>query len=216
MRASLSTTTILLHTIKLITLLVEVNCIPCEVRITHIYFGLNGVCIHLVQGLTEGKQKRRNKEFSSICSLGTGLSVTKRIIKKQNWQTGANDTQYWADKLTLERLRHRCEDNIKVWIERKPTRCNNQMFIIKFCLNMFRALLYPSSGEQRPCYCIWCTVLVLLDVVGSGCGALCVVGCELCSHPTTQRPTTATNHIQQNQNNTPNAVTGPLFSWRWA
>jgi len=27
-----------------------------------------------------------------------------------------------------------------------------------------------------------------------------------------QRPTTATNHIQQNQNNTPNAVTGPLFS----
>ena len=29
-----------------------------------------------------------------------------------------------------------------------------------------------SSGEQRPCYCIWCIVLVLLDVVGSGCGAL--------------------------------------------
>jgi len=22
------------------------------------------------------------------------------------------------------------------------------------------------------CYCIWCAVLVLLDVVGSGCGAL--------------------------------------------
>ena len=37
-----------------------------------------------------------------------------------------------------------------------------------------------------------------------------------CSHPARQRPTTATNHIQQNQNNTPNAVTGPLFSWRWA
>ena len=50
----------------------------------------------------------------------------------------------------------------------------------------------PSSGEQRPCYCIWCVVLVLLDVVGSA-------------------PTTATNHIQQKQN-TPNAVTGPLFS----
>jgi len=40
----------------------------------------------------------------------------------------------------------------------------------------------------------------------------CVVGCEHCSHPTTQRPATATNHIQQNQNNIPNAVTGPLFS----
>ena len=36
--------------------------------------------------------------------------------------------------------------------------------------------------------------------------------CEQCSHTTTQRPTTATNHIQQNQNNTPNAVTGSLFS----
>ena len=59
-----------------------------------------------------------------------------------------------------------------VWRERKPTRCNNQMFIINFCLNMFRASLCPSSGEQRPCYCIWCTALVLLDVVGSGCGAL--------------------------------------------
>ena len=40
------------------------------------------------------------------------------------------------------------------------------------CLNMFRASLCPSSGDQRPCYCIWCVVLVLLDVVGSGCGAL--------------------------------------------
>ena len=46
------------------------------------------------------------------------------------------------------------------------------MFIINFCLNMFRESLCPSSGEQRPCYCVWCTALVLLDVVGSGCGAL--------------------------------------------
>jgi hypothetical protein len=46
------------------------------------------------------------------------------------------------------------------------------MFVINFCLNMFRASLYPSSGEHRPSYCIWCVVLVLLDVVGSGCGAL--------------------------------------------
>ena len=37
---------------------------------------------------------------------------------------------------------------------------------------MFRASLCPSSGEQRPCYCIWFVDLVLLDVVGSGCGAL--------------------------------------------
>ena len=46
------------------------------------------------------------------------------------------------------------------------------MFIINFCTNTFRASLCLSSGEQRPCYCIWCVVLVLLDVVVSGCGAL--------------------------------------------
>ena len=40
----------------------------------------------------------------------------------------------------------------------------------------------------------------------------CVVGCEQCSHPTRQPPITATTHIQQNQSNTPNAVTGLLFS----
>ena len=37
----------------------------------------------------------------------------------------------------------------------------------------------------------------------------CVVGC---SHPTTQRPTTANNHIQQNQRSTPHAVTHGLCS----
>ena len=37
---------------------------------------------------------------------------------------------------------------------------------------MFRASLCPSLGEQRPYYRTWCTALVLLDVVGSGCGAL--------------------------------------------
>ena len=46
------------------------------------------------------------------------------------------------------------------------------MFVINFSLNMFRASLCPSSGEQRPCYCIWCIALVLLDVIDSGCGAL--------------------------------------------
>ena len=53
------------------------------------------------------------------------------------------------------------------------------MFIMNFYLNMFELLsqhvsgiICPSSGEQRTRYCIWCIVLVLLYVVGSGCGAL--------------------------------------------
>jgi len=73
---------------------------------------------------------------------------------------------------------------------------------------MFRASLCPSSGEQDVCYCTWCAALVLLDVVGSGCGAL------RCGASTLQRsaPQTATNHIQQNQRSTPRAVTHVLFS----
>jgi len=64
--------------------------------------------------------------------------------------------------------------------ERKPTRCNNQMFIINFCLNMFRASLCLSSGEKRPCVTAcgvlrWFCRMCLLAVVGR-----CVVGCEYC------------------------------------
>jgi len=42
----------------------------------------------------------------------------------------------------------------------------------QYFLNMFRAPLCPSSGEQDVCYCTLCAALVLLYVVGSGCGAL--------------------------------------------
>jgi hypothetical protein len=76
------------------------------------------------------------------------------------------------------------------------------MFIINFCLNMFRASLCLSSGEQRLCYCIWCILvwfcwMWLVAVVGR-----CVVGCEHYIYSRTrERPTTATNHIQQNQTN---------------
>jgi len=65
-----------------------------------------------------------------------------------------------------------------VWKERKPTRCNYQKFIINFCLNMFRASLYPSSGQQRPCVTAcgvlpWFCWMWLVAVVGR-----CVVECE--------------------------------------
>ena len=67
-----------------------------------------------------------------------------------------------------------------VWRERKPTRCNNQMFIINFCLNMFRALLCPSSGKQKLCVTAcdilrWFCWMWLVVVVWR-----CVVGCEHC------------------------------------
>ena len=33
-------------------------------------------------------------------------------------------------------------------------------------------IMHIFRRTKTVCYCIWCTVLVLLDVVGSGCGAL--------------------------------------------
>ena len=78
------------------------------------------------------------------------------------------------------------------------------------CLNMFRASLCPSSGEKIPCVTAcgvlrWVCWMWLVAVVGR-----CVVGCEHC--PTTQRPTTTTNHIQQNLRSTPHAVTQGICS----
>jgi hypothetical protein len=72
------------------------------------------------------------------------------------------------------------------------------MFIIYFCLNMFRELLCPSSGEQRPCvtaYSVlrWFCWMWLVAVVG-------------------RCPTTATNHILQNQRSTLYAVAHGLCS----
>jgi hypothetical protein len=68
---------------------------------------------------------------------------------------------------------------------------------------IFRTKTYVTAyGVLR-----WFCWMWLVPVVG-----LYVVGCEQCSRPTTQRPTTATNRIQQNQRSTPYAVTHDLFS----
>ena len=74
--------------------------------------------------------------------------------------------------------------------------CQFQMFIIDYCLDMFRASLWPSSGEKTTCYCI-----LLLEQQPSQC-----------SHPTTQHHSTATCHIQHYQQKTPYTVTRGLFS----
>ena len=93
--------------------------------------------------------------------------------------------------------------------ERKPTRCNNQMFIINFCINIFRASLCPSSGEPRR---------VLLHVVcsagsavvGGGCGALRCRVRALWRLLFDSAPHNAAPHNrhqpQQNQRCTPHAV----------
>jgi len=105
----------------------------------------------------------------------------------------------------------------KVWRERKPTRCNNRMLIINFCLNMFRASLCPSSGDQDVCYCVWCTALVLLDVVGSGCGALrCGVRVLLLAPYKAAPHNRYQPHPAEPAQYTICSNTRSLFSWGWA
>jgi len=58
-----------------------------------------------------------------------------------------------------------------------------QMFIFNNISTCF-GQHYAHLQENKTYYCMWCAALVLLDVVGSGCGAL----------PTRQRPTTEDGH----------------------
>ena len=46
------------------------------------------------------------------------------------------------------------------------------MFIINLSQHVSGIIMPIFRRTKTVCYCIWCTVLVLLDVVGSGCGAL--------------------------------------------
>jgi len=68
-----------------------------------------------------------------------------------------------------------------------------QMFIFSNISTCF-GNHYAHLQENKTYYCMWCAALVLLDVVGSGCGA---------AH---HANATTTNHIQQNQRSTPHAV----------
>jgi len=69
------------------------------------------------------------------------------------------------------------------------------------------SILEPSSGSYI--FLAKVTVEIVTDLFRC-------TSWVLWQHPTTHRPTTATNHIQQNQRSTPRAVTHVLVSWRWA
>ena len=94
-----------------------------------------------------------------------------------------------VDQKTGRTLTHKaakpCNPNhtseyLHLWRERKkPTRCNNQMFIINFCLNMFQHH-YAHLQENKDhvtAYSVlrWFCWMWLVAVVGR-----CVVGCEHC------------------------------------
>ena len=172
-------------------------CISCPNKLMGFMYFVSGAALKWVRVVTGEKSKHLAQPRQNTCK--TQNQWDWKCVSKDKIQTLRQNCQNVQIKSRLQRkdkilvtfffwfhsasrqffLHHLCAmckyEHIQVYEayeEGRPTRCNNYMFIINFCLNMFRASSYPSSGEQRPCYCIWCVVLVLLDVVGSGCGAL--------------------------------------------
>ena len=100
----------------------------------------------------------------------------------------------------------------KVWRERKNQQDATIRYLLLTSVSTCFGDHYAHLQENKDrvtafgelCWFCW---MWLVAVVGR-----CVVGCEHCSHPKTQRPTTATNHNQQNQRSTLYAVTQGLFS----
>ena len=67
---------------------------------------------------------------------------------------------------------------------------------------------YHYRGRTAPLTSKRCSLYIYATNI---CTEYFNIYCQ-CSHPTKQRTTTATNHIQQNQGSTPYAVTRSLFS----
>ena len=140
--------------------------------------------VQIWDGVNEIRGSSRRKEHPDLCLriFASGIKIgeegefwmEKLFALRVFWQTVMGVSRWWN-------LRSQIKENMKatdrLWRERKLTRCNNQMFIINFCLNMFRVSFCPSSGEQRPCVTAcgvlrWFCWTWLVAVVGR-----CVAGC---------------------------------------
>jgi len=112
--------------------------------------------------------------FSSVgggvVSPSPKLLGYQHVINYECWPYKA----YWLRAPTCLTLKNYTVRSDCVYCEvREKTNKMQQLYVYyQHFLNMFRASLCPSSGDQDVCYCLWCAALVLLDVVGSGCGAL--------------------------------------------
>ena len=124
-------------------------------------------------------------------------------------------TANWRSRFSKKSTLYKNCNWITVWREKNQQDATIRCLLLTYVSTCFGHHYAHLQENKEPVtvfgVLFWFCWMWLVAVVWR-----CVVGCEHCSHPTTQLPTTATNHIQQNQNNTPNAVTGPLFSWRWA
>ena len=139
---------------------------------------------------------------TNMLRICNGISTATMLTRTVHQSLGFCDRASWAN----------CE------VREKINKIQQLDVYYQYFLNMFRAPICPSSGEQDVCYCTLWAALVLLDVVGRGCGALrCGVRAlwrllfeqwpSQCSHPTTQHSRTVTftvlaphNAAQSNSN----------------
>ena len=64
-----------------------------------------------------------------------------------------------------------CEESVKR--EKKTNTMQQSDVYYQLLSQHVLGIIMPIFRRSKTvCYCIWCTALVLLDVVGSGCGAL--------------------------------------------
>jgi hypothetical protein len=173
------------------------SCIFMYIRVYSVYSCIFGIFMyihhksHIFHSYIETKIQRKKKS-----------PVPSKCIKNSKYVHGWLKIKILKEHIACRISTRLKTQNMICWIQKKnftietyiilqsgkreknPTRCNNQMFIINFCLNMFRASLCPSSGDQRPCVTaygalLWFCCMWLVADVGR-----CVVGCEQCSHPT--------------------------------
>jgi len=97
-----------------------------------------------------------NQSFGSRVMRRHRLKLSCLIVPNRRNILGFCDRASWAN----------CE------VREKTNKMQQLGVYFQQLLNMFRPSLCSSSGDQDVCYCTWCAALVLLDVVGSGCGAL--------------------------------------------
>ena len=116
-----------------------------------------------------GKFSIKRMKRERIMVIKKSIQENEETKKNRYWNINNKSVEshsYW--KLYVPVTVHR-EQSMKTEDQKDATIRCLLLTSVSTCFGHHCAHL---QWEQRPCYCIWCIVLVLLDVVGSGCGAL--------------------------------------------
>ena len=102
-----------------------------------------------------------------VCGMERVITATDilRVVQPSTWYTCVAQRHRWKLK------RRPSSNGPRKCKQTEKTNKMQQMFIFNNISTCF-GHHYAHLQENKTCYCMWCAALVLLDVVGSGCGAL--------------------------------------------